>query len=169
LGISSILNTFAILFIFCAVLFLSYVASRFLGIKAGKMLKGKNINIVESIALGLDKQLHLVKVGEKFILIATSGKNIQMLTEITPQEMGEISIEKVVHNENFNFKELFEKSMDIFQKKISPLKLSKVNKSSKATNSKLENIRNINNKLKINSIIDGDENSYEKNNGKVDK
>lgn len=172
LDIASIFNALAIIFIFGSILFLAYAASKLIGIKAGKMMKGKNIKVVESIAFGMDKQLHLVKVGEKFILLATSGKNIQMLTEIKANEMGETQIEKVVDQEGFDFKEFFDKYVDLFQKKISPVKnLTKGDSQdlemrmvsdSKKTGGNLDRIRKINNKLKKPSGDGGDENSYDK-------
>jgi flagellar protein FliO/FliZ len=171
LGEASVINTFAVLFIFIAILFLAYATSKFLGQKAGKMMKGKNIKIVESVGFGLDKQLHLVRVGDKFILIATSGKNIQMLTEVSLDDMGEISIEKTNNEDGFDFKGFFDKYVDVFQRKISPIKSdnkkTKINSSEKMvmdykkTAGNLERIKNINNKLKRPSINGGDEYSYD--------
>lgn len=162
---ASIFNVFAIFFIFGSILFLAYAVSKFVGLKAGKMMKGKNIKVVESIGLGLDKQLHLVKVGEKFILLATAGKSVQILTELNANEVGETQVERITDEEGFDFKGFFDKYVDLFQKKISPIKNSTKNDSKTTkTNEHLERIRKINNKLKKPSGNGGDGNSYDKTN-----
>ncbi len=79
------MNTFeVILFLlgFGAILFLTYVTTRYLAGKSGKAMKGKHLSIVETISLGADKRIHLVKAGEKHILISSTSKSIEYLTEL---------------------------------------------------------------------------------------
>ena len=70
----------------------------------------------------MDKQLHLVKVGEKFILLSTSGKNIQMLTEVKPEELGEMNFQNFEKLTGLDFKEVFDKYMGMIQKKVNTKK-----------------------------------------------
>lgn len=96
-----------VLFVFGSILFLAYVTTRFIGNKAGKALKGKYLNIIETVSIGTDKRLHLVKVAEQYILIASSGKSIEFLTNVNlkgyqPEEPGE-------NVEQFDFKSVLEK------------------------------------------------------------
>jgi len=55
-------------------LFLAYVTTKFIGTRTNKIVKGKYIKIIETVNLGFDSRLHLVKAGEEFVLISTCGK-----------------------------------------------------------------------------------------------
>lgn len=173
------LSILGVFLIFGSVLFLAYSGTKFFGIKAGKLMKGKNISIVETVGIGIDKQLHLVKVGEKFILLSTSGKNIQMLTEVKPEELGEMNFQSSETVSGVDFKELFDKYVGLFQKKVNTKKIinkktdiqktdnEKIDTNTKAKNaSNLDRIRQINNQLKKPYIDSGDETGYDETNDK---
>ena len=93
-----------------SVLFLVYVTTRYIGDKAGKMMRGKVISVVDTINLGLDKHLHLIKAGSQFFMISSSGKNIKFLTDI---KLDDFELKEPEGNNNiFNFKVLFEKYLN---------------------------------------------------------
>lgn len=101
------------LFIFGSVIFLSVVTTRYIGAKAGKSMRGKFISIVESVNLGMDKQIHLVKAGDQFILIASAGKSITFLTALKDNS---IEVEESETDENiFDFKNVFDKYIQVFK------------------------------------------------------
>lgn len=107
MGFNEVFGFFGIFMTFCAVLFLVYVTTRYVGSKASKALKGKFISIVDTINIGLDKQLHLINVGDDYFLIASSGKNIEFLSQVNIKDA---DIEEVSEsNAVFDFKSLFEK------------------------------------------------------------
>lgn len=70
------------LIIFLCMLFLTYVTTRYVGKKAANSMKSKHMKVLESISLGVDKNVYLVQVGAKCVLIACSGKNIQYLGDV---------------------------------------------------------------------------------------
>jgi flagellar protein FliO/FliZ len=74
------------LLVFGSLLFMAVITTRFIGIKAQKAMKGSHITIIETVSLGLDKKIHLVKAGEQYILIASSGKTMEFLTTVTLNE-----------------------------------------------------------------------------------
>lgn len=93
---------------FGAILFLAYVTTKYLAGKSATALKGRYIHILETVSLGLDKKIHLVKVNDEYILIASSGKSIEFLTKVDLQEVErEAESQKAVSG--FDFKALFEK------------------------------------------------------------
>jgi flagellar protein FliO/FliZ len=97
---------------FCSLLFLTYVTTRYIGSKQNKAMKSKNISVVETVALGMDKRLHLVKAGNQYFMIATTSKAVEFLTAVTLEE--ESPEEQDITQENvglFDFKSLFEKYM----------------------------------------------------------
>ena len=98
-----------------SIIFMSYVATRYIGSKTGKIMRGKYINIIETVSLGIDKQLHLVRVEEQFVLIASSGKNIEFLTTI---KMDKFATDEPQGNSNvFDFKNIFEKYLQSLKNK----------------------------------------------------
>jgi flagellar biosynthetic protein FliO len=70
------------LVIFGAILLLAFYTTRFIALKAGSMMRGKHIRIVDTVSLGADKKLFLVKVGSRYFLLSSSGKNIEFISEI---------------------------------------------------------------------------------------
>jgi flagellar protein FliO/FliZ len=79
-------QTMFFLLVFGSLLFMAVITTRFIGIKAQKAMKGRHITIIETVSLGLDKKIHLVKAGEQYILIASSGKTMEFLTTVTLNE-----------------------------------------------------------------------------------
>lgn len=99
--------------VFGSILFLAYATTKYIGNKTGNVMKGRYINIIETVQLGLDGKLHLVKVGEEFILISSAGKNIQVLKtlEISDYSSQENNKQAGV----FDFREVFEKYISGFK------------------------------------------------------
>ena len=105
---------------FGAILFLTYVTTRYLAGKSSKAMKGKHLSIVESISLGTDKRIHLVNAGEKHILIASTSKTVEFLTDLSIGEEKASNDTTVQGAQNvFDFKALFEKYMNMYKNKKS--------------------------------------------------
>jgi flagellar biosynthetic protein FliO len=60
---------------------LVYFVKRFGGRITGTA--GKKIRVIETVALGTRRMVHLVEVGEKRILIGSTNENITMLADVT--------------------------------------------------------------------------------------
>lgn len=108
-----LISFFVFVIVFGSILFLAYVTARFIGSKSGRSVKGKNINIIETVSLGIDSKLHLVKVGEEFVLISVSGKNVQLLTKVNLDGYTEDNLSQV--GNSFDFKDIFEKYIQSFK------------------------------------------------------
>ncbi|HHV98993.1 MAG TPA: flagellar biosynthetic protein FliO [Clostridiaceae bacterium] len=93
---------------FGAILFLAYITTRLVAGKATRAMKGQYIEIVETVNLGMDKKIHLVKVDKQFILIATSGKNIEFLTNVTLENYEDPEKHEKKNN-TFDFKAFLDK------------------------------------------------------------
>jgi flagellar protein FliO/FliZ len=102
---------------FGAILFLAYITTRFIAGKSSSVMKGKYINIVETVSLGMDKRLHLVKVGEQFFIIASSGKTIKFLTNVVLEDFERLNEEQA--EKTFNFKNFFNKYIQAYKTKRS--------------------------------------------------
>jgi flagellar protein FliO/FliZ len=91
-----------------SILFLAYVTTKYIGGKSKKASRGNYIQVIEAVSPGMDKQLILVKVGEQYVLLSSSGKNIQFMTNIN---LGEYETQEISDNGKgaFDFKGLFDK------------------------------------------------------------
>ncbi|TYQ13171.1 UNVERIFIED_CONTAM: flagellar protein FliO/FliZ [Acetivibrio alkalicellulosi] len=78
----TLVSVVAFFIVFGSILFLAYVTTKYIGNKTNRIMKGKHISVMETVSLGFDSRLHLVKVGNDMILISCSGKNIQLLKTI---------------------------------------------------------------------------------------
>ena len=101
--------TFAGLIIAIAViLFLSYVFSKYIGRGVMGYSSSSNIKVVDRIILGQDKSLAIVKVGNKYYLIGISSAGINMLNEVSPDDLQNIEqINKFDENKIPQFKNIF--------------------------------------------------------------
>jgi flagellar protein FliO/FliZ len=109
-----ILNGLFILLAFGSILFLAFITTKYIAGKSSHAMKGRYINVVETVSLGMDKRLHLVKIDKQFILIASCNKKIEFLTALTLEEIddGEGS-----NNQTFEFKQMFDKYIQSFKTK----------------------------------------------------
>lgn len=100
---------------FGSLLFLTYITTRFLGTRMNKASKGKHLSIVDTVTIGMNKQLYLVKAGNQFILMASSGKNLEFIKEI---KLDELDVEMDTEtNTTFDFKAIFDKYFQNFKNK----------------------------------------------------
>ncbi|HOJ09612.1 MAG TPA: flagellar biosynthetic protein FliO [Clostridiales bacterium] len=77
--------------VFASILFLAYISTKYIGSKAGQIGRGKYLRVIETICLGKDRYLHLIKAGEEFILVSSSVKGIEVLKSTDEINMDEIS------------------------------------------------------------------------------
>lgn len=80
--VTYLIKVLLFLIVFSAIAFLAFTGTRLLGKKMSKSMRGKVMQVVESINLGLDKQLHLVRIGSRFYSIPSSGKNLGEMKEV---------------------------------------------------------------------------------------
>ncbi|MCX7841518.1 MAG: flagellar biosynthetic protein FliO [Clostridia bacterium] len=159
------LQVFGILIVFGALLFLAFVTTKYIGTKAGKAMRGRYVSIVESVSIGLDKQLHLVKAGHQYVLIATSGKTIQYLTTVEIDEAEDI--ESSESTAAFDFRSIFENYLQTF-KNIGKTQARKQGKEPQETleaskfRQNLKKLRSISGSYRGEIKSDGDETTNEK-------
>lgn len=76
-------------FIFMSVIILgaAYYATRFIAKKGITSMSNKNLKVVETLSLGLDKSLMLVKAGEQYFLLGSTPKGITLLSQLEPEKL----------------------------------------------------------------------------------
>ena len=84
-----IFEVLGMLLVFGAVLLLCYYTTRIIGKKLSGRTKNKNMKIVETLPLGLDRCLYLILVGNKYFLFFSSKRGLEMVSEIEIEEQTE--------------------------------------------------------------------------------
>ena len=77
-----VLELLGIFLIFCCVLYLAYVASRYIGKKFSTANRSKHINVIERVSVGLDKHLILIQVGTEHYLFLSGRKDFKMVAKV---------------------------------------------------------------------------------------
>jgi flagellar protein FliO/FliZ len=146
---------------FLAILFLTYVTTRYIGQKQIRTMKSKNISILETVMLGVDKRLHLVKAGNSYVLIASTSKSIEFLTAVD-MDKAEVNDETATDMDgHFDFRTILEKYSGMYKaKKQKPALSGEEDTSSgqqggvgfKTNLERLKTIVNKNNKVKNDGV-----------------
>ncbi len=147
--------------LFAAILFLAYVSTKFLGSKLSRGMKGTHIKVVDSLSLGFDRQIYLIKVGEQLLLVSSSNKSIQFLTLLDNSLVGlsEEDLKVIEHQPETQTGSNFRNYLDIFknlpQKSDGPASQYSTDLQSSRFKQNLDKLRGI--FSKINSEKNGDE------------
>jgi len=73
-----------------AVLYLSYLFSRYLAVGAAKINKSKYVKIIDRVVLGQDRLMLITMIGGKYYLIGSTSQSIQILAELDENEIVDI-------------------------------------------------------------------------------
>jgi len=84
---STIYGILYFVFMSAVILGAAYFVTRFIARKGFTASGNKNLKVVESIPLGIDKTLLLVRVGEQYLLLGSTQKNISLLTAIDREKL----------------------------------------------------------------------------------
>lgn len=162
--VDSVLKIILMLIGFGAILFLTYVTTRYIARKQIRSMKSRNISVIETVMLGPDKRLHLVRAGKSHILIASTSKSVEFLTAVELDEAEAMESSDEEENPRFDFRSVFEKYSGLYraknEDKINGEKstLSEEEQEGPIFRRNLEKLRIILNKSKNNDIDkDGDD------------
>ncbi len=69
------------------ILLLAYFSTKYIGgVSRGRGIS-KNMKVIEMITLGQDKTLAIVKVGEKYLLVGVASGQINVMRELSEEEL----------------------------------------------------------------------------------
>lgn len=106
---SEILTILGMLIVFAAVLFVAWLTTKLLGKKLSGSSKNKTMKVVETLQIGMDRCLYLIKAGNRFFLFNASRKSLELVSEI---EIDEDALADPTDTGNkasvFDFKRIFE-------------------------------------------------------------
>ncbi|MFZ5352069.1 MAG: flagellar biosynthetic protein FliO [Bacillota bacterium] len=76
------------IFMFALILAVTYYVTRFIARKGAVKSRTKNMKVVESLPLGMDKSLLLVKVGKQYVLLGNSSKSLTYFSSFDHDKLG---------------------------------------------------------------------------------
>lgn len=108
---STIYGIFYFLFMSAVILAAAYFVTKYLSTKSFSQVRNKNLKIVETAALGFDKSLLLVRVGEQYLLLGSTQKNISLLAVIEQEKL-------IIGNKSETYANLDDESFESYMKNL---------------------------------------------------
>ncbi|MCL2216344.1 MAG: flagellar biosynthetic protein FliO [Defluviitaleaceae bacterium] len=102
---------FRIILVTAFVALLAYFVTKLIASRgrAGGWVKSGNLKIIESMAVGAQSMVHLIKAGEKYLVIGVSKeRGVTLLTELSKEEVDEPTLPEQ-GMENLPFNKIFQK------------------------------------------------------------
>ena len=104
---------FTVIVAFLIVMGILLLTTKYLAYKSKKMMKGNYMQIIESLSLGVNNRLHLVKVDKEFFIISASNKNVEFLARVNISDFEEEEIKNPI-SEVIDFKSVLKKYINGF-------------------------------------------------------
>lgn len=124
-AIGSFIQLLGVLIIFVFVLIITYFTTKWIGSYQKVNYQNKNLQVIESIRMGSNKLITLVKAGEIYLVVAVGKDEVTLLAELTEEQLTEVpafssgevgfSTDKKAVQENFQ--EILNKVKEHFPKK----------------------------------------------------
>ena len=114
--IQSIVTGLGTLLIIIAILFLTYIVTKYIGNRmgAGRYAGGVShyLGIVDRMFLGQEISVALIRVSERIFLVGITNDNINLLTEIKEEELTELSLPEVENSAGAANKDMMDRLKD---------------------------------------------------------
>lgn len=93
-----------------AVIYLSYIFSKYMAIGGSRMSGAKYMRIVDRMMLGQDKMIAIVQIGTSYYLAGVTSQNVQILKELEGEEL--IEMEPTAQMASFQSMDSFKGLLD---------------------------------------------------------
>lgn len=137
---SQIFSFMTILFVLGCVFFLAYVMTKFVGKKSMNVMKSRYMKVIDSLSMGFDRTIYLVKVGQQYVLMYSSTKGFEFICNIDSNMVNEN-----VESENLTSGNSFSKYFEFFK----PSKTEEYTKENNSVNKNVEKLRDLFNNKKM--------------------
>jgi flagellar protein FliO/FliZ len=95
----------SVLFLFIIVLVGAFFVTKWLSHLQYQQTKGKNMQLIETLRIGPNKMVQLIKVGDRYFVIGLSKEHIQVISEVDQEQIKDQRDQN--KQINVNFKEQF--------------------------------------------------------------
>ena len=92
--LSAVFEVIGLLVALVLILIATYYTTRFIAKQTGDRFSSKNIEVIETYRIAPNKYIQIVKVAGRFLVIAVTKDNIEMLTEVDPSDVELVSKEE---------------------------------------------------------------------------
>lgn len=86
-GMNSFLQFCTVLLIFVFVLFITWIATKWIANYQGGRMGGTNIEVIETYRLTANKYIQIIRTGEKYLAVAICKDTVEMLTELPAEQI----------------------------------------------------------------------------------
>lgn len=104
--LNSVVQFITLLIVFIFVLALTYFTTRFIGSYQKNLGVNSNFKVIDGYRISNTKYIQIIQVGKKYLVIAVSKDNVELLTELTEDE---IFFREVSEDAKEPFEKIFEK------------------------------------------------------------
>jgi flagellar biogenesis protein FliO len=73
-----------------AVIYLSYVFSKYVAVGANKLSGAKYMRVVDRMMMGQDKMMMIVQIGGDYYLTSVTSQSVQILKELSGEDLIEL-------------------------------------------------------------------------------
>lgn len=124
-ALGSFIQLLGVLIIFLFVLAITYFTTKWIGNYQKTNFANKNLQIVESIRVGNNKFITIVKAGEVYLVVAMGKDDVTLLTQLTEDQLSEVPDFSAIQNKfpmdgkaaQENFREVLNRVKEHFPKK----------------------------------------------------
>lgn len=100
--LKDVLTVLIVLAMFVGILYLAYITTKFIGKRYSVNGKSfKNLKVIETIAVGPDRQLMIVKTAGKYLLLGATPQNISLITELDQRQITDMVSDEVTQPMSF--------------------------------------------------------------------
>lgn len=86
-------STLLLIFVLLLVIFAAYFTTRYLSVKGGNLMKSKYMLVKDRVVLAKDKQIVLLQVGTKHIVVGITPQAMQQLGTVEEGELQPVAQE----------------------------------------------------------------------------
>lgn len=121
-SLESFIQLLGALVIFAFVLVITYFTTRWIGNYQKTNVQNRNLQFVESIGVGNNKFISLVKAGKVYLVVAVGKDEVTMLAQLTEEQLEEIPLaqmaadSKQIKISNESFQDILNKLKKNFPK-----------------------------------------------------
>lgn len=106
-----IIATFVVVVV---IIYLSYLASKYIGRGMGRIGSSRYMRLIDQIALGQDRHVAIMQVGGKYLLVGVTSGQISLLSEVQDEELFPLEPDEAEARAKIpDFKSMMEKLGDI--------------------------------------------------------
>ena len=119
-SLKSFIELIGVVFVFVFVLVITYVCTRWIAGYQKQQMKNGNLCIIETISVGNNKNICLVKVGTEYLVIGVGKDEIHSLAVLTEDQLKDFRFQQELENcvvKNESFQNIFSKMKEKLPKK----------------------------------------------------